>query len=277
MRAERKTSLPWIMTMAIFLTLANILHSYNQKPPLKLSKEDTSYTLNQDFLYVFSMGNQRLISSYLWILTLLQGDTEHYKKKDGNSWMYLRFRTIAKLDPLFYENYKVGGIYLAIIKDDVSGSIDILKKGVRHYPQDFWLNYYLGFNHLHELKDRKKSLYYFDKIRDHPIRKKRFPLLTSTLAKLHAHQGDMKTAFNVLFQAYQNLSAGFMKKHFEKSLYSLKAKIDLACLNQGIEKNCQKIDFFNQPYVKNTDGVWVAQGIIHSLKLKIRDRTSKKE
>ena len=260
--------------MVIFLTLANILHSHRQKPLLKLSQEDISYTLNQDFLYVFSMGNQRLVSSYLWILTLLQGDTEHYKKKDGNSWMYLRFSTIAKLDPLFYENYKIGGIYLAIIKDDVSGSVDILEKGARHYPKDFWLNYYLGFNHLYELKDRKKGLYYFDKIRDHPIRKKRFPLLTSTLAKLHAHQGDMKTAFNVLFQAYQNLDSGFLKKHFEKNLYSLKAKIDLACLNQKMEKNCQKTDFFNRPYIQNTDGLWSAEGDVRSLELKLRDRKS---
>ena len=274
MGSKRKTSLPWIIAIAISLTLANILHSYRQKPLLKLSQEDISYTLNQDFLYVFSMGNQRLFSSYLWILTLLQGDTEHYKKKDGNSWMYLRFSTIAKLDPLFYENYKIGGIYLAIIKDDVSGSVDILKKGIRHYPEDFWLNYYLGFNYLHELKDRKKGLYYFDKIRDHPIRKKQFPLLTSTLAKLHAHQGDLKTAFNVLFQAYQGLGSDFLKKHFEKNLYSLKAKIDLACLNQRIEKNCQRTDFFNRPYVQNADGVWSARGDIHSLELKLRDRKS---
>ena len=272
MRAERTISPIWLVALVIFLTLANILHSSRPKPLLKLSQEDISYTLNQDFLYVFSMGNQRLFSSYLWILTLLQGDTEHYKKKDGNSWMYLRFRTIAKLDPQFYENYKIGGIYLAIIKDDVSGSIDILEKGIQHYPQDFWLNYYLGFNHLYELKDRKKGLYYFDKIRDHPIRKKQFPLLTSTLAKLHAHQGDLKTAFNVLFQAYQNLNSGFLKKHFEKSLYSLKAQIDLNCLNGNEEKECQRFDFFNKPYVKNTRGDWVAQGDIHSLKLKLRDR-----
>ena len=272
MSADRKTPLFQIIALVIFLTLANLLASSHPKPLLKLSQEDISYTFNQDFLYVFSMGNQRLVSSYLWILTLLQGDTEHYKKKDGNSWMYLRFRTIAKLDPLFYENYKIGGIYLAIIKDDVSGSVDILKKGIRHYPEDFWLNYYLGFNYLHELKDRQKSLYHFDKIRDHPIRKKQFPLLTSTLAKLHAHQGDLKTAFNVLFQAYLNLSSDFMKKHFEKSLYSLKAKIDLACLNKRLEISCQKTDFFKQPYIKNANGVWSAQGIIHSLELKLRKR-----
>ena len=272
MEANRKIPSLGLVVSIIFLTLANILSTSHPKPPLKLNQEDISYTLNQDFLYVFSMGNQRLFSSYLWILTLLQGDTEHYKKKDGNSWMYLRFSTIAKLDPRFYENYKVGGIYLAIIKDDVSGSVDILKKGVRHYPEDFWINYYLGFNYLHELKDRQTSLYYFDKIRDHPIRKKQFPLLTSTLAKLHAHQGDLKTAFNVLYQAYLNLSSDFLKKHFEKSLYSLKAKIDLNCLNKGMEKDCQKTDFFQRPYIKNADGIWSAQGIIHSLELKIRDR-----
>ena len=272
MGTNRKIPCLGLSAAIIILTLANVLSSYRQKPLLELSQEDISYTLNQDFLYVFSMGNQRLFSSYLWILTLLQGDTEHYKKKDGNSWMYLRFSTIAKLDPLFYQNYKIGGIYLAIIKDDVSGSVEILEKGIRHYPEDFWLNYYLGFNYLHELKDREKSLYYFDKIRNHPIRKKRFPLLTSTLAKLHAHQGDLKTAFNVLYQAYLNLTSGFLKKHFEKSLYSLKAKIDLNCLNKGVEADCQKTDFFQRPYIKNSDGTWSSAGVIHSLELKIRDR-----
>ena len=257
----------------LLLFLANKIQSLEKKPFFELDQEDISYTLNQDFLNIFSMGQQRLMASYLWVYTLLQSDIKHHKLKDRRSWMYIRFNTIAKLDPRFYENYKVGGLYLSIVKDDVLGAIKLLEKGLKHYPKDFWLNYYLGFSYLYELGNRNKGIFYFEKIKDHPMTKQRFPNFHSTLARLHAEKGDWQTAFIILQNAKQSVSERFLKKHFEHLLYSLRAKIDLKCLNESEDlQSCSKTDLFNKPYYKDSQGIYRAKGKILPLNLNLKKR-----
>ena len=258
----------WPLAIVLIFSLANWIHSLRIKPNLNLSQEELSYTINENLLSVFSMGQQRLIADYLWAYTMLMSDIEHLKPSSKYSWMYYRFKTISKLDPHFYENYKIGGIYLSVAKDDINGSIAILKEGIKYYPDDFWINYYLGFNYLHELKDHKNALHYFSKIVNHPLARSRFTTLISTVARLHHHHGDSKIAYNILLEAYKNLEVTMFKKHFEKVLYSLKANIDLKCLNKTPQKNCSKVDFLGKPYYKDPSGIYRSVDKARSLKLK---------
>jgi hypothetical protein len=43
--------------------------------------QDTKRSLNPDFYKIINLGQKRLISSLLWIDTLLNTDHEHYKKE----------------------------------------------------------------------------------------------------------------------------------------------------------------------------------------------------
>ncbi len=82
------------------------------KPKIKVSQQASALNLNNKLINLFNLGQGRLLSSSLWIKTLMDSDLEHYKKDDLNSWMHLRFKTIAEIDPQFYENYIYGGQYL---------------------------------------------------------------------------------------------------------------------------------------------------------------------
>lgn len=126
-------------------------------PIIVLNKQNTALNVNKNLLLFFNIGNKRLISDLLWVQTLLESDEEHYGKNDLNSWMYLRFLSISLLDPLFFENYMYGGLYLSIVKDDVLGAAEIFEKGLIYYPDNYNLNYYAGFNYYFELGDLKKG------------------------------------------------------------------------------------------------------------------------
>ena len=77
--------------MISFLLIAGLIHNSIQKPEIVFNKQSSALNINQDFLKILSSGQNRLLADYLWIVTLLESDHDHYKKKDLNSWMYLRF------------------------------------------------------------------------------------------------------------------------------------------------------------------------------------------
>src|SRR5690606_9895324 len=86
-----------------------------------------------------------------------ESDLEHYKTKDLNSWMYLRFKSIIELDPKFLMAYQFGGQYLNIIKDDLEGSREIFEAGLRIFPNDYRLIRDAAFLYAFELEENQRA------------------------------------------------------------------------------------------------------------------------
>ena len=222
-----------------FLIISNILKDKFALPEIRVSKEEESTNFHQTLLKVFSSGQKRLISNLLWIHTMLEGDTE--KVEDGNSWMYYRFKSIASLEPLFYENYIYGGVYLSIIKDDAHGAADIYNLGIQQYKNDFWLNYNGAFNDYFELQDKEAALKKYKVVLSSPEAKRHAGYLPSLVSRIQAETGGLREAYIILLNHYNNTPKGPIKIRLKESLYSLKAEIDLNCLNSG-KKNCENYD-----------------------------------
>ena len=148
--------------------IAGFLNQKIIRPTPNLSKQETALNINQDLLVFLSAGNKRLLTDLLWVQTLIESDLDHYSAHDLNSWMFVRFNTISTLDPLFYQNYLWGGQYLSIVKDDLIGAVTLMEKGTKYYPEDYQLNFNLGFTYYYELGDYRKGIFYFDKIKTHP-------------------------------------------------------------------------------------------------------------
>jgi hypothetical protein len=236
-----------IILFTLFITLGYNLKIYSHKPLLKLSKEDSALNLDSDLLSIFSLGQKRLISSLLWITTLLESDIEHYKGDDKNSWMFLRFKTIAGIDPWFLMNYQFGGQYLNIVKDDLTGSEIIFSKGLSFYPDDYELNLYSGFLYVFELKNFENGYYHYNKIKNNPSAPKYIP---SLLVKLkYSQTGDKSLAIEVISDLLNKYPNSQLESKFKKDLYALTAEGDLDCLNSG-NTNCSLLDIDGNPYVK---------------------------
>jgi len=131
-------------------------------PPIFISPQESSLILKENILDTFNMGQERALSSFLWTQTMAQSDLEHYQKQDLNSWMFLRFSSILTLDPQFYECYTTAAQYLAIVKNDLTGAFEILKKAREKFPFDFWIFYFSGHFTYFEKKDSAESLVFFN-------------------------------------------------------------------------------------------------------------------
>lgn len=254
---QLKKNLISCLLVFMVLILANYLRQKIPKPQINISKQETALNLNNKLIKLFSLGQIRLISSLIWVQTLMDSDLDHYKKKDLNSWMYLRFNSIADLDPQFYENYRYGGQYLSVIKDDDDGAKVIFEKGNLQFPNDFWLRFYTGMHYLIELKDFDNSIKHFEKIQFHPIAKRSIHYLPSIVAKLKIKKGSLEGAYEIIEIAYKNSKDNTkLKEKYYHSLYAIKAEIDLDCLNKR-KPHCNKFDLDNNPY-QNLKGQWKA-------------------
>jgi hypothetical protein len=252
------------ITSLLFFLVAFNLNRHITFPVLEVSKQDAALNFKSETLTFFSVGLKRLISDVMWIQTLMDSDTEHYKKKDLNSWLYLRFSTIASLDPKFYENYYYGSQYLMVVKDDIPGSETLLTKGLREFPSDVGLNWQMGYLWGIERRDPSKALPYFDVIKSNPKRPRFFD---SLYTKFAANISGNQEAYEFALEAWRKLPEGdVVKVRLEKQIYTLKAIEDLKCLNQG-QGNCNRADFFGKPYIKK-EGQWTAPLELLNLKLR---------
>ncbi len=240
----------------VFYLMAIHLHKISTKPLVNVGKQETAYNLNKNFLKLISLGNKRMISNIIWIQTLLESDQEKFYKRNYTNWMYLRFLSVATLDPLFYENYLYGGMYLSVVKDDLYGAANIFGLGLKKYPDDYRLNYYSGFNYFFELGDYQKGYENLKKIADHPETPTSVKMVINKLR--FETTRDYETSISFLKHTLSITKDDFVKKKIINDIYSLVAQRDLGCLNEK-KANCNKFDATGEPYIQIEPGVWSAK------------------
>lgn len=275
-------------TTILILTFLITINYFNQKnnlPPITVSKQDGAININKKIFEYINLGQKRMIVAWLWIQTLIESDLEQYKKNDLNSWIYLRLDTILTLDPFFLEGYQFGGTYLSIIKKDFLGAQNIFKRGLQKFPDDYNLNFNAGFMYYFNLNNYEEAYRYLSHIQHYP---QAFKFLPSLVARIKAEKGDLKNAYQLLLYSYKAEpdESPFKKKYFH-SLYSIRAELDLECLNRpnlysppsssadSIQLNtsyhspvkCNYFDLENRPYIKNKNGKYMAQREWQSFRL----------
>ena len=239
----------------LFFTLAAALSLSTSKQAINIDKQSSAVNFSTDLIRFSLAGYKRLSADILWITTLLESDTDHYKNKDLNNWMYMRFSSILELDPKFLIGYQFGAQYLSIIKDDLLGAEKIFEKGLSIYPDNYFLNYNAGFLYAFELNKPAKAIKSYERILGH----RRAPaFLPSLISKLrYKEHNDLHLVFELVQENLRNTKDELMKARLQTDLYAIKAEIDLKCLNDG-ETSCSQNDYEGAPYLFR-DGRYHAQ------------------
>lgn len=239
-------------SLYVFFIILSLSGSYyisktNNPPALFISKQQSTLNINENFWMYFNLGQKRLISSLYWVNTILDSDVDHYKNKDLNSWMFLRFNTISLIEPKFYENYKFGGPYLSIVKDDLNGADIIYNKGLTQYPEDYSLLLNSGFHYYFEQRNLEKAYPILLKLKKNP---KTPQYIISALARIESNKGNLEDSF-IILKEYQSRFRDdtVIYDKINEQLYSIKAEMDLNCLNNNLS-NCSRVDLDKNPYIQ---------------------------
>jgi hypothetical protein len=214
-----------------------------------ISKEDSMLRFDKNIFLFVNAGHKKMISSYVWIMTLIQADLERYAKKDNFSWLFLRFKMISELDPYYIEVYKTGGLYLSVISDDIPAATYLFDKGLKYFPDDFDLNLKAGYHYYFEENQIQKAINCFNKIKNNS----RAPIfIKSLISKLMAEKGDLYSAYEFLNHFYEKEKENlFLKKRYLSQLNNLRIEIDLECLNKNsVNSKCNEQDLKGISYVK---------------------------
>ncbi|MBT3980927.1 MAG: hypothetical protein HOE90_06200 [Bacteriovoracaceae bacterium] len=259
-----------IVAIACCFLIHAFLNQHSTLPPIDISMQKSAININHEALKLFSMGQKRLIVAIMWIKTLIDSDLEHYKSRDLNSWMYLRFKSIVELDPLFLQAYQFGGQYLSIIKDDDLGAKDIYDRGLEQYSKNHKILVYGGLHYYFELDDPQGALKFWNPL----IFLNKVPFtLKSLISRVKASNGRLEDAYSLILKLYKSTPEGSVfKKKFSENLYAIKSEIDLICLNSQTNSiHCNKNDFDGGAYLYNkTDGKYIANKKWKPFRIKTR-------
>lgn len=244
---EKLVYMKYILLL-FFFSIAGFLNHTIQQPLIIVKKQSSAINIENSILQFFSIGQKRLLSSLLWVTTLLEADLEHYNEKDLNSWLFLRFNSIINLDPYFLGAYHFGGQYLTIVKNDLIGADSIYDRGLKLFPNDYKLLFDSGFLYAYELQDQQKAIHSYTELLKH---KNAPPFVKTILAKLKFElSADLEETYILLLDMYKNEpEKTILKTKLEKDLYAIKAELDLKCLNSTDIAKCNKIDFEGNKYI----------------------------
>lgn len=256
-----------IFAIIIFTTL-NYYNSRSLKSPdISLNVNEKHLALNYDLVKLLCLGHTRMCSSLLWTDTMLKSDIVRTDEEDKErSWMFYRFKLIASLDPLFFSNYLLGGIYLSIVKDEPKNAKQIYELGLKEYPNSLELNLNAAFNDQYELglsKDASEKYKVAFKVAPDDNSKK---VIARIISKINAGIGNLDFAFNFLHAQYKITKIPSIKVNLGEQLYAIRAEIDLECLNKN-KGNCPEVDFYGLSYIKE-NGVYKAQRKWEKFRLK---------
>lgn len=263
-----KISKYFLISAGIFLAISYYVSARIVRPRMFISKQDSTINFNSKLIQFFHFGQKRLLSSIMWVSTILESDLDHYKMKDMNSWMYLRFKTISDLEPKFYENYHFGGVYLSIVKDDLLGASEIYERGLKEFPNDYFLLKNAAFHYEFEVGDSSRAYKIYSKLKSHPSADSQ---VLAIAARLETEFGSKQVALELLQGQYKKIveKDSFLAIKLRQNLYALKAEMDLECLNSH-KANCSQLDYDDTPYLfKN--GKYQSQKSWTPLRLKHRN------
>ena len=101
-----------------------------------------------------------------------------------------------------------------------------------------------------ELGEYKKSLPYLDKIKFNPKRPQMFDSLYTKIANNSLGPQDALSYAKSMWEKHKDGEP--VKERLAQQIYTLKAIIDLQCLNDKKSNNCDVLDFEGNPYIKNS-------------------------
>ncbi len=128
------------------------------------------YFTPPNILQHFSLGYKDFIANLLWLRFIQSADFCSFEKgkpvytgdkKDCElGWSYNMVSAITDLAPRFKTPYKLSSLILSIFTGDKKGAEKILLKGLKHFPEDWPINFYATYLYAVELKKPKLAARY---------------------------------------------------------------------------------------------------------------------
>jgi hypothetical protein len=123
---------------------------------------DVVYVPQPDVLKILCSGYDDLASDFFWLRTVTYyGEW----RQGGHGIRFFRelLNTVVTLDPRFTEAYRFGSIVLADDMGAFDEGIEVLRRGMREMPDNWWLPFEAGFLEYTIRRDDQAAYTWFEK------------------------------------------------------------------------------------------------------------------
>lgn len=191
-----------MIKQTLFIIIIFLSFYFLNKNIRKLPSENNSskIIIPDQYSQLLHFGQKELVSSLAWIDIIQNSNTD----KDEIPFEFSRAIFISKLSPLFFINYSYNGTLISIAKDQFENSNNILKLGLKYFPNNYELLFQLGFNNYFLQNNLNEGLDIFKLIYDLNIYQNYNPLFPIIYSNLQKKSGQKELARRILYDLLIN-------------------------------------------------------------------------
>ena len=197
---------------------------------VKEHKKRPLYFAPPNVLQHFSLGYRDFLANILWLrfiqdadfcsfekgIPVYKGDIKYCKL----GWSYHMVDAITELAPRFRTPYTISSTILSVFTGDKEGTERILQKGLKHFPNDWKINFYATYFYSTDVKKPELAAQYAYKAAQNggPY------WLYSLAAKQHGEAEQFYLGETILKNLLKRGLTDKQKKHVQKHLKELREK-----------------------------------------------------
>ena len=209
--------------LTILISFYGIVHkqAWDKRQEVRLSAP-VGYVLPSKFSGVLAVGNQGLLSDFLFLKTMTfigeRLQTKQQLAPDDWNFVSHSLDVVTDLDPYFLDPYILAQGFFPWDAGQPKEAIRFLKKGFEHMPDQWRLPFYIGFNYFYFLGDYGKGGEYIMEAAKIPGSHGFLPALA---ARLSYYGGKAKTAILFLRDMVAQTEDPRLRKTLELRIYAL--------------------------------------------------------
>jgi hypothetical protein len=216
----------------LFLLVGVALISISVKPFSNTTKPRTLIYAPSN-MHLLAFGYDEVMADMLWIRVLQDIDAcdpaalHSVEGKPGvteckNGWAFSIISAISHLAPQFKVPIKAGAVLLSIVVRDKEGAGQIYATGVRHFPADWQIAYFAGYQAMADLDNPGLAADYLVHAADYGAPQ----WLRSLAAKLYTKEGRVDLAKSMLERSLSDDSTPEYRARIEETYKSILKKVE---------------------------------------------------
>lgn len=202
-----------------------------------------------EMLKIISLDYKGMVSKLLLFRGMVYyGERQEQSVRQDLPWIYNSLEASTTLDPYNIDSYYFA--QAALPWDGMAAETNIiLERGMKYRDWDFYIPFFIGFNHFQFLGDDAKAAEYFDRAA------KINPALIELSLKFHYRANQIPVAIAILEELHKNIGNEDIRKNIE---IRIEAYTGAYTLHKGVQ--AYKKRYNNHP--PNNLNQLVAKGLI---------------
>ncbi|MBI4514201.1 MAG: hypothetical protein HY699_00065 [Deltaproteobacteria bacterium] len=224
------------------------------QPPA--GEHDFTYVPDSRFVRVASLGHASAVADVLWFRTISYFGL-HYRSDRSYRWLAKMCEVVTDLDPRAQHVYRFAGVILpweANLPDD---GIALLHKGLRQFPDDWYLHWLVGFNYYFFKDDLQPAAFHLGRAAALPGAD---PYVSRLAAIIYAQGVDNRAAESFLTELAASTRDDSLRQVVQQRLHELTLGRHLEALTEAVRRYHEQ---FGQP-PENLDAL-VTAAVISAL------------